>query len=325
MRARPGFTLIEVVVVILILTVLAALLMPALTGAQRSARRAKAVAEITQLASALELFKSTYGIYPPSFIVLKENAEYDTSNADDAHSVRMLRRMWPNISINVNGSGSHTWNINRDGDTDDTISLNGGECLVFFLGGVLGAQFSPSQSHLCRGIGFSKNPTNPFETSTSSSRHGPFFEFVGARLMDAEYDESAGSNEGMPEYEDVFAGGVPLAYFSAYEGQGYLPGNFTWTGATAWDYKIGSLAPVTYVGPNPYVMNTGSTGAVGSNPANAAAFWKERTYQIICAGEDGLFGGGGCYNPNEAKGVGLADPADWDNLTNFVEGTLGGS
>ena len=330
MRARPGFTLVEIVVVILILTVLAALLMPALTGAQRSARRAKAVAEITQLASALELFKSTYGMYPPSYIVLRESDAYDMGNPDHAHSVRMLRRLWPNISLNIGGSGSHSWDINRNGDDDDTITLRGAECLVFFVGGVLGAQFDADSPASCLGIGFSKDPSNPFSTSTSASRYGPFFEFAGARFMNGVSD-----TELMPEYEDVFGNDMPLAYFSSYEGQGYQQNNVTWPGSPSWAYRTSTtVSPSCLQGPNPYVLNDKSTGECGvladydsGDPDDTplVTYWKRQSYQIICAGEDGLFGAGGYYNPESAKGAGLASIADWDNLANFAEGALGGN
>src|SRR4051794_34561186 len=67
---KRGFTLVELLVVIIILAVLAALLLPAINSAMRTARGAAVQAEINQLATALESFKTQYGDYPPSRIYL---------------------------------------------------------------------------------------------------------------------------------------------------------------------------------------------------------------------------------------------------------------
>src|SRR5262249_61205136 len=58
---RRGFTLVELLIVVVVLAVLVALLLPAINGALRTARNAAVSAEINQLAQALEQFKSKYG------------------------------------------------------------------------------------------------------------------------------------------------------------------------------------------------------------------------------------------------------------------------
>lgn len=55
-RARPGFTLMELLTVIAILTLLMALLLPSLVSAQRAAQRSTCVSNIRQLAFALTLY-----------------------------------------------------------------------------------------------------------------------------------------------------------------------------------------------------------------------------------------------------------------------------
>ena len=82
-RGPRGFTMVELLAVILILAVLIALLLPALNGAVKTARNAAVGAEINQLAQALASFKAQYGDYPPSRIYLAENGDYTvvTSNA----------------------------------------------------------------------------------------------------------------------------------------------------------------------------------------------------------------------------------------------------
>ncbi len=77
---RPGFTLVELLVVITILGVLVALLVPVIWSAVRTANNTRVGSEINTLASALEQFKLKYGDYPPSRIILKENGAYNVAN-----------------------------------------------------------------------------------------------------------------------------------------------------------------------------------------------------------------------------------------------------
>jgi general secretion pathway protein G len=61
---RAGFTLIEIMVVIIILGLLATLIIPNITGYTEKAKREKARADIASLEGALELFKADSGFYP---------------------------------------------------------------------------------------------------------------------------------------------------------------------------------------------------------------------------------------------------------------------
>jgi prepilin-type N-terminal cleavage/methylation domain-containing protein len=61
-----AFTLIELLVVISIIAVLAALILPVAGQVKRQAILHNAQAEMSQIETALERYKSTYGFYPPS-------------------------------------------------------------------------------------------------------------------------------------------------------------------------------------------------------------------------------------------------------------------
>ncbi len=75
-RPRTGFTLIELLVVIVIISILLALLLPAIVGAVRRTNEARVSAEINTIAMGLEKFKTTYGEYPPSRVILSETGVY---------------------------------------------------------------------------------------------------------------------------------------------------------------------------------------------------------------------------------------------------------
>lgn len=63
-RAR-GFTLIEMMVVIVIVSILAALLLPALQQARRKARQSKCTGNLMQFSTAIEMYRNNYDDYPP--------------------------------------------------------------------------------------------------------------------------------------------------------------------------------------------------------------------------------------------------------------------
>ncbi|MBI5343716.1 MAG: type II secretion system major pseudopilin GspG [Deltaproteobacteria bacterium] len=64
LRNRAGFTLIEIMVVIVILGLLAALVVPKLVGRTEEAKKTQSRIQIKNLQQALELFKLDNGFYP---------------------------------------------------------------------------------------------------------------------------------------------------------------------------------------------------------------------------------------------------------------------
>ena len=64
MKNHRGFTLIEIMVVIVILALLAAVVVPRIVGRTDEARRTTAAVQIRNIESALHLFKLDNGFYP---------------------------------------------------------------------------------------------------------------------------------------------------------------------------------------------------------------------------------------------------------------------
>lgn len=63
-NSRAAFTLLEVLCVLAVIALLAAMLFPGFAAARRSASRARTKVQFTQWTAAIEAFRSEYGFYP---------------------------------------------------------------------------------------------------------------------------------------------------------------------------------------------------------------------------------------------------------------------
>lgn len=73
---KSAFTLVELLAVLAIITILVALLIPALTMVRNMAREAQQKAQLTTIELALTAFKNDYGGYPPSNWHPKDSLDY---------------------------------------------------------------------------------------------------------------------------------------------------------------------------------------------------------------------------------------------------------
>lgn len=293
---RRGFTLVELLVVIVIIAILLGLLVPAVNSAIRRVRVTAVQSEINRLSSAIVAFKAQYGTDPPSTITLFETG---TDWALDARSRALIRQLWPQFDFSLNRD------LNGDGDSNDQFTLESGETLVFFLGGLP----QKDGTHFTL-LSFTKNSQNPFSLVNDANRERAFYDFESSRLVDLD-------NDGFPEYLDSFPGQRnPILYFSSYEGSGYrlqdYPGNLLN------DPKL----PI-----EPY----------REGPNLNAPPYRKGSFQLISPGPDGEYGPGGPYQPGAtdplpaynrttptpAFNISSSDrQAERDNITNFGNGFL---
>lgn len=83
-RSNNGFTLIELMVVIAIMGLLSSVLLVALNSARKKGRDARRLADLRQIATALDMYYDTYGQYPPN--TDSDCIGWDTSNMNTANN-----------------------------------------------------------------------------------------------------------------------------------------------------------------------------------------------------------------------------------------------
>jgi len=102
-RMEKGFTLIELLVVITIIGLLAAIIVPALTGGLRAAKRARAMGQIRDLDGAIKRFIAEYGVPPRPRGMAIGGADAALTTEQQAQVIQVLLNLddWPGEKRNT--------------------------------------------------------------------------------------------------------------------------------------------------------------------------------------------------------------------------------
>ncbi len=346
---RRGFTLVELLMVIIIISILAGLITATAVPAMRKAKNFTITNEITQLTMALEQYKQEFGDYPPDCAGLQHP---DTQVAAQNEIIRHLRKAFPRYRP---GTWAELVQKVKDA-TDKQLNiedLDPASALVFFLGGI------PDPNNHGKLIPFSANPQDPFYFKKDGSefklgsRRSFFFDFDPTRLQVSK--GTGGSKvietKYVPSYVKSQTGGdpAPFVYFRARNGgYNFLPSATASQPARFQCYLVDpddqsdptTAADISF----PYAH------CVKDATAGDYHWMNEDTFQIISSGLDGFY-----FNSGEEDEIGdlavdgTADPptvelpsaedektirfvgpeavnliiAEEDNLANFADGVLG--
>ncbi len=266
-RRRDAFTLVELLVVIGIIGLLAALLTPVVMQSLTKARNAAIKSEIDMLHMAIMNYKNEYGSFPPS----ADSTGYPappTPSPARTHIERLFPRCL-NAAAQLTAFG--------------------------FPGQTPWPAIEPRNSIVIWLNGYTTNPQSPLRPDTDRKR---LYDFDRSRITaDLHYHPSR-----TPDSPYVFIrSGASL-------GSGY--------GVIASAGPSAGVSNVTHAGVfKPQVQITAS----GTN------FFNSDTFQILCAGKDGIWDEdsnlNGFLEPAEdVNGNGIWDKSD-DDLSNFWPGT----
>lgn len=129
---QKGFTLLEIMVVIVILGVLASMIVPNLMGNKDKADRQKVISDVVALENALDMYKLDNGSYPTTeqgleALVTQPSGSPEPRNyREDGYIKRLPQDPWGNDYL-LNNPGEHgkidILSVGPDGEegTDDDI------------------------------------------------------------------------------------------------------------------------------------------------------------------------------------------------------------
>lgn len=273
-KDRAGFTLVEMLVVILIIGILAGLISATAIRALKRAKVARIAMEIKQLAMALEEshhgvgHKSGSGEYSPDFAGL-DSSDINIKSAAQQKVLDYIRNRWARFTVPDWNTLRNTILLNSN-NTLDINNMSPATALVFWLGGM------PDDHG--RLSGFSQDPSNPFSNVDIATRK-PIFDFDPGRLKNYQYYPSGITSQ-------------PYIYLRA-EGQ-----------SDNREYYIRDTSTT----PPSYTFKSGS--ASGAKPywdQRTKGWVNYKSYQILCCGLDGIFGKENVYPTGLIAGAGVPD------------------
>ena len=285
---RSGFTLVEIMVVLIIIGILAALLVPAVNYAVNRGRNVAIRMEVNSLDMAVKQYQLKYGDFPPdgsSWPLLQ----------------RHMRKAFPRMAEPDNSLLAALTHTMPDGSFSP-VAMDRAEALVFFLGG-----FSSDPAHPLTGTNGpleylgSGSPTALTSYGYNATRDNASFEFdstrmplkrTGTRYTSADEERFSVADPAHGTAGDLLpvylldGGETPIVYFDS-RTYGDVGGGI---------YNGYSLADAGYGGVRPYKTANNADPPKGSSygtvPAAFAAikFVNDDSFQIIAPGRDNHYG-----------------------------------
>lgn len=332
-RGRQGFTLVELLVVIVIIGILVALLIPAVMAAMRTTRNATITTEINVMSSALQSMATSKQVpFPPAFS--GAGSQLDGGSAKqkqlvDQYLGQMYRYRDAVLDVPIN------W---FTGQPVDFATLDCAEALAFWLlGPTDNAQYplcgQPNDGSIVLWF-----PTDAAAANYRLATRTAWADLDPTRLNDKDKD-------GFPEYYPAHGGEnvQPYVYYpnteyakvyrravgaAPYSGQ-FLPRYFLSPEATP------QIAPLPYLGNIPASITNGGASAVMviDQLVQKTNFAEADRFQILAPGLDGVYMSQGSEDRqvawyqtySYANGPYSSENNDTghrDNITNFAGGTL---
>ena len=132
MKGNKGFTLLELLVVIVILSLIAALVIPKITGRVDEAKIKTTKVQLKELKRALEMYKLDNGMYPTTEQGLKALVEKPKTPPEPKKWKKYLDSVpkdgWGNDFVYISPAEKHPFELKSKGPdgelgTDDDISV----------------------------------------------------------------------------------------------------------------------------------------------------------------------------------------------------------
>ncbi len=335
---RTGFTLVELLVVIVIISLLIGLLTPAVIAVRNKAKVTADKVNITNLAMSLEQYKTKYTDYPPDFFGLDPAFPDEVRAAAQARVLRHFRKAFPryvpgnarddrnddtwdrfvrDVQHATGGVADNSGNV--DGGMDVTL-LNPASAMVFCLGG-------PPDVNTKKLLGFSADPRYPF--NPQGARMPKLFDFPETQLHGFDVDASEWNQ--WPTYGPKGMK-IPYVYFRPRSFQGRMEYAYS-PGA---DPNASELWPLFHEVAEgnvcvPYLVDVTDPDNPGAadDPDMKRTWNSPDTFQIISPGLDEEFGEAdtedfrvtstGKVLPNDSD---HDFSNDYDNVTSFGESTI---
>ena len=319
-RARGGFTLVEMLVVITIIAIVAAITIPTIVGIVNQGHNAAMATRIADLDRALQEYKNLRGDYPPDFffIPLSSDPPADHMRATIVpHLVTAYARNAENVTNPANAA-TYWYDVPQHprtpGDPDRLPrNLDPAEALVFWL--------SETNDDV-------RQPLSRPAAAPITSERKVYYEFDEDQLVDLD-------NDGWFEYLPRTASTSPLVYFnfrsyttSPSPASTPPPGSPNPFYRNGWPHYV---HPVAAPGVSNVARPYRSERTSPATPYGGAIYMNEESFQIICAGIDEEYGSdvNPSIPPDDASdptntvkvfrsGLGYQE-GDQDNLTNFSD------